>query len=43
MFAYINGIIKEKMNNTVVLDVNGLGYEIFASNIPPEIKVFSKK
>ena len=32
MFAYINGIIKEKMNNTVVLDVNGLGYEIFASN-----------
>ena len=32
MYAYINGIIKEKMNNIVVLDVNGVGYEIFASN-----------
>ena len=32
MYAYINGIIKEKMNNIVVVDVNGVGYEIFASN-----------
>ena len=44
MYAYINGIIKEKMNNIVVVDVNGVGYEIFASNntldsLPPANEV----
>ncbi len=31
MYAFITGIIEEKLENTVVLNCNGVGYEIFAS------------
>ena len=31
MFAYIKGILEEKENNYVVIDINGLGYKIFMS------------
>lgn len=31
MFAYINGILEEKGNNYVVIDVAGIGYKIFMS------------
>lgn len=33
MFAYINGTLEEKSNNFVVIDVGGIGYKIFMSNI----------
>lgn len=31
MFAYIKGILEEKENNYVIIDINGLGYKIFMS------------
>lgn len=31
MYAYLKGIIEEKMNNTIVLELNGVGYELYAS------------
>ncbi len=31
MYAFITGIIEEKNENTVILNCNGVGYEIFAS------------
>lgn len=33
MFAYIKGVFEEKGNNYVVIDVGGIGYKIFMSNI----------
>lgn len=33
MFAYIKGKFEEKGNNYVVIDVNGIGYKIYMSNI----------
>lgn len=33
MFGFIKGIIAYKNNNTVVLDNNGVGYELIVSNI----------
>lgn len=33
MFAYIKGILEEKGNNYVVIDVGGIGYKIFMSDI----------
>lgn len=33
MFAYIKGVFEEKDNNYVVIDVGGIGYKIFMSNI----------
>lgn len=33
MFAYIKGIFEEKGNNYVVIDVGGIGYKIFMSNM----------
>lgn len=33
MFAYIKGTLEEKGNNYVVVDVNGIGYKIFMSNM----------
>ena len=33
MFAYIKGCLEEKSTNYVVIDVNGIGYKIFMSNI----------
>lgn len=33
MFAYIKGSLEEKGNNYVVVDVNGIGYKIFMSNM----------
>ena len=29
MFAYIKGILEQKSNNYVVIDVGGIGYKIF--------------
>ncbi len=31
MYAYLKGIIEEKINNTIVIDINGVGYELYAS------------
>ena len=31
MYAYFKGIIEEKINNTIVIDINGVGYELYAS------------
>ena len=33
MFAYIKGTLEEKATNYVVIDVGGIGYKIFMSNI----------
>ena len=33
MFAYIKGVFEEKGNNYVVIDVGGIGYKIYMSNI----------
>lgn len=33
MFAYIKGMFEEKGNNYVVIDVGGIGYKIFMSNM----------
>lgn len=33
MFAYIKGSLEEKGNNYIVIDVNGIGYKIFMSDI----------
>lgn len=33
MFAYIKGTLEEKGNNYVVIDVGGIGYKIFMSDI----------
>lgn len=33
MFAYIKGSLEEKSTNYIVIDVNGIGYKIFMSNI----------
>lgn len=33
MFAYIKGKLEEKSSNYVVIDVGGIGYKIFMSNI----------
>lgn len=33
MFAYIKGSLEEKSSNYVVIDVGGIGYKIFMSNI----------
>ncbi len=33
MFAYIKGSLEEKSSNYVVIDVGGVGYQIFMSNI----------
>lgn len=33
MFAYIKGSLEEKSTNYVVIDVSGIGYKIFMSNI----------
>lgn len=33
MFAYIKGKIEEKASNYIVVDVGGIGYKIFMSNI----------
>ena len=33
MFAYIKGSLEEKASNYVVIDVGGIGYKIFMSNI----------
>lgn len=33
MFAYIKGTLEEKSTNYVVIDVGGIGYKIFMSNI----------
>ena len=33
MFAYIKGSLEEKTNNYVVIDVGGIGYKIFMSNL----------
>ena len=33
MFAYIKGTLEEKSSNYVVIDVSGIGYQIFMSNI----------
>ncbi len=33
MFAYIKGCLEEKSTNYVVIDVGGIGYKIFMSNI----------
>jgi len=33
MFAYIKGMFEEKGNNYVVIDVGGVGYKIFMSNM----------
>ena len=32
MFAYVKGLLEEKSNDYVVIDVNGIGYKIFMSN-----------
>ena len=31
MYAYINGILKNKMDSYVIIEVNGIGYKIFMS------------
>lgn len=31
MYAYINGILENKSNNYVVIDVNGIGYKVYMS------------
>lgn len=31
MYAYINGILKNKMESYVIIEVNGIGYKIFMS------------
>lgn len=31
MIAYINGILKDKTENSVIVDSNGIGYELFVS------------
>ena len=31
MFAYINGVLEEKLDNYVIIDVGGIGYKIFMS------------
>ena len=31
MYAYFKGIIEEKINNTIVIDINGVGYKLYAS------------
>ena len=36
MFAYIKGSLEEKSTNYVVIDVGGIGYKIFMSNIAIE-------
>ena len=33
MFAYIKGSLEEKSSNYVVIDVGGIGYKIFMSDI----------
>ena len=33
MFAYIKGSLEEKGNNYVVIDVGGIGYKVFMSDI----------
>lgn len=33
MFAYIKGSLEEKSTNYIVIDVNGIGYKIFMSNM----------
>ena len=33
MFAYIKGSLEEKSTNYIVIEVNGIGYKIFMSNI----------
>ena len=33
MFAYIKGELAEKTQNSVVIDVNGIGYQIFVSEL----------
>ena len=33
MFAYIKGELAEKTQNYVVIDVNGIGYQIFVSEL----------
>ncbi len=32
MFSYIKGVLEEKSNNYVVVDVNGVGFQIYVSN-----------
>ena len=32
MFAYLIGTIEQKTENTLILDVNGVGYELIISN-----------
>lgn len=46
MISYLNGILKHKHRNEIVLDVNGVGYSVFVSkkvleNIPEVNKEFS--
>ena len=49
MYAYINGIIDDKTDNSVIIDCNGVGYEIFVStntlsnvgNIGDQAKVYT--
>ena len=33
MFAYIKGSLEEKANGYVVIDVGGIGYKIFMSDV----------
>ena len=37
MYAYINGTVAERSENTVVLDVGGVGYELFVSGNTAEV------
>ena len=32
MYSYFNGIIKETNSDSIVIDVNGIGYKIFVPN-----------
>jgi holliday junction DNA helicase RuvA len=46
MISYLNGLLKHKHRNEIVLDVNGVGYSVFVSkrvleNIPEINKEFS--
>jgi len=46
MISYLNGILKHRHRNEIVLDVNGVGYSVFVSkrileNIPEVNKEFS--
>lgn len=43
MYAYMNGAVTEKTENSVVLDVGGVGYELFVSSFTSDACVVGEK